>query len=640
MGEEVNKKNFLKNNKKWIGLAILLVLIVCIIIVIVKYVQNDDIKKVNKVLKTKYYNIECIDSYCNGIVAEKGEKLKDTTVVLLNNEGKKVAQYKYTYDSKAQVEKKPYQISNNYFLMKKTNIKTKEVVGYSICDKNGKDLYSTENNLTILNDEFVLMTDDDRKTVLLSKKGKELYSNINDVDTYDNGNIVYLNIENEHLLLDNNGEKLLDNYKVSKEVTDEKGNTLYLIIKDVKDDIYRYYDVKKLSIKGDSFQNYTNSQNNDELIITKKENGKEVKYLLDKKGKQTKIEDNYTQVEMVNFIKEKISSSDYYLYTISVSNKDQNNVLVDNKKDKKFGVLDLKNNKFKEIYSYKSDVSNLYSSVTKLKSNDEKTYFQITCNSNNCDKANLLIYNLDDKKVLYSSENLDLVAQSYIQYEDDYKVIKYSSTSKNSEYKGKYVLYDKDNKELLKSSNKIVVIGKEILIGDISDDYLTLYSEKENKVLNSESKPANVITVSDEKLYKYTDSENKIVILNTKGKEVLKVDSSEYLNYSNDSIVYLNDKLVKIYNVKNGSTRKYKLKENEKLNDGLGDIIPPYRGALFVNNSSDMYVKVINSKGNNIKTIKKVELSRIYQNNKNNNVFMIVKKNSKTGNVYGLYLAK
>ena len=59
--------------------------------------------------------------------------------------------------------------------------------------------------------------------------------------------------------------------------------------------------------------------------------------------------------EAIQKIKEKVDSDKYKLYEDSVYSSDQNNLLVDNKSEKSFGVLNLKNNKFKSLYNYKSD---------------------------------------------------------------------------------------------------------------------------------------------------------------------------------------------------------------------------------------------------------------------------------------------
>ena len=74
------------------------------------------------------------------------------------------------------------------------------------------------------------------------------------------------------------------------------------------------------------------------------------------------------------------------------------------------------------------------------------------------------------------------------------------------------------------------------------------------------------------------------------------------------------------------------------MNDASGELIAPFRGAIFINNTSDNYFKVLNYKGHSIKKVKKSTISNVYKN-KSNNVVIITKKIGKTTE-YGLYTAK
>ena len=94
-----------------------------------------------------------------------------------------------------------------------------------------------------------------------------------------------------------------------------------------------------------------------------------------------------------------------------------------------------------------------------------------------------------------------------------------------------------------------------------------------------------------------------------------------------------------MFNASTGKTKKYRFRNNEKMNDASGDLIAPYRGALFINNSANNYVRVVNSRGNIIKTIKKAEIQNIYKT-KDNNVVIITKNDSKNITLFGLYIAK
>ena len=115
---------------------------------------------------------------------------------------------------------------------------------------------------------------------------------------------------------------------------------------------------------------------------------------------------------------------------------------------------------------------------------------------------------------------------------------------------------------------------------------------------------------------------------------------SIYITLNKDHYVYVKDNVLYTYNIIKEKTYKYKLKDNEKLNDASGSVISPYRNAIFVNNSSDKYIKIINFKGNQIKKIKNLEISSVELNKDNDKAFIIVKKNTNEGRLYGLYVAE
>lgn len=642
--EEVTKTSNItkKKSNRLISFFIIgIALLILIIFGITKFVSdNQNIKSVKRVLKSKYFYVDCIDSYCNGFVAKKGDKLKKVTVELINAEGKNVASYKETYNSSDKNIKIPYQLTDEYFIMKIINSENSKTEKYSIMSKKGKELYTTSNELKVLTEKFLSMKDQKTgKYSILDTKGKELYNNISDINTYVNGKYISFKIDDDYTILNEDGDKILDNYKISKIVKkdSDENKVLYFIVKDIKSNVYYYYDINKSEVVGDGFISYINGEKKEELIITKKVNDKNEKYLLSKDGKQTEIKEDNTQI--VSDIKEKVDTDLYYLYSASITKKGQKNILVDNKNDKSFGILNLETNKYTEIYKYNKERTSFYSTVDKLNASSSDLYLRVSCTKNNCDSPKIIIYDFEHMSEIYRLEDSNLIVSDYIQYEDGYKVVKYSSSSSNSDYKGKYVLYDKNNKELLKSSNRIILIDKKLSFGNEYTYSLTLYSVNQKKALNKDNNEASIITISDEKLYKYTDDDGNTVICNIDGKKVISA-KSDYLKYSNTSIVYLEDEKVVMYDVKKSKTRTYKLKKNEKLNDASGDIIAPYKGAVFINNSTDKYIKVIDSKGKVLKKIKNAEISTVETTLKNDNVFIVVKENGKTGNLYGLYVAK
>ena len=623
--------------RKIIIIAItILILIICGKSIYNAINKDDSISGVKKLLNAKYTSVNCIDSSCNGFIVVDGDKLSKYKIMLYNVNGKKVANYKVNYNSSDKTTEMPKEIGDNYYISATMDIKKLKISKYSIKNKRGKSIYETENKLSVLNDNYVLMEDKKAKTgeyTILTKKGKTKYSNISDVDTYLNGKYIVTKIDDTYSILNEKGEKILTNYEIRKVVTDEKDNELYMIVKNTVDNIYNYYSISKEKIIGDSFTSYTSSDEIGELVITKKENDNNVKYTLSKDGKQIKLEDSK---EAIQKIKEKIDSDKYKLYEDSVYSSDQNNVLVDNKSEKSFGVLNLKNNKFKSLYNYKSDKKYFYSTVSKLNSiNKEDNILKISCSDYSCDKKESIIYDVKNNKELYKVDNINV--SDYKEYEDGYKVVSFSSDRTNN-YGSKNVVFDKSNKEIEVSNNNITIVDKKLVYGEEDNYSITLYSIKKGKTLNTQK--ATKEEVSCNVVYKYTDKNDNIIIINSKGNEVIKVSDNDYFKSSDGNYIYIKENMLYVYNIKKNKTYKYKMRDNEKLNDASGDIISPYRNTIFVNNSSDKYVKVLNFKGNQIKKIKNVEISEVEFNKDEKKAFIIVKKNTKEGSLYGLYVAE
>ena len=645
VNSEKKKENgfvsFVKENKtKCLFILLAAVLIIGIIAVVIKKFGGDDIKRVSKILPQKYYNIECLDSNCNGIAAYKGDKTKKSKVTLLNSNGKVVASYKDVYDPKAKSIKTPSAIGKDFFIFKKTNVAKAKVTGYSIANKRGKEVYSSSKVLKVLNDYLVVMDDTNKglnSYTLLNSRGKTLFKNVNDFDLYADGKVISAEISGSKDVLNEKGDIILSDYYVATEVNDENGEVLYLLVEDSKNNSYNYFSLKSYKIVGDSFQNY--SRNGDgTLTISKKENNNTVKYTLRTDGKQIKIGDSKTQSEIADDFRKTIDTKKYNLYLTSVYDKNQKFVFADDISSKAFGLYNIKSKKFVKVFDYKSNASSLYSSISKINNDKNLNFYQISCSTYNCDKNEFYVFDLETGKALYKLSDSKLRIQNYYQYGTDYKVIKYSYSSTNDEYKGKYVLYGKDNKEVVKSSNPIVVVDAELLVGNEMSSSLILYSAKAKKVLNSDKALGSKLTVDGNKIFRYQTDKNTI-LLNSKGKEVLKVESGADLIYSDKLIVYIKDKKAYMFNASTGKTKKYRFRNNEKMNDASGDLIAPYRGALFINNSANNYVRVVNSRGNIIKTIKKAEIQNIYKT-KDNNVVIITKNDSKNITLFGLYIAK
>ena len=604
--------------------VIVSIFVIVAIVFLVKYFSSKNIKMVRNILKPVYSDITCIDDNCSSIKATKENKKGDKTVELYNDKVKKVGSY--VVKDRKEDKKQIVSIKDDYFIVS-------EDKEYYIFNKSFKGLYKTNNALISLNQKYIL--EKGEKYTLLNYKGEKLFENISEYNLYNDQKIIEIVTENKYVIYDEIKNKILDGYKIDKEVIDSENNTLYLVVKNVKTGVYQYYDCNNYKIVGDSFENYTVTTDN-ELIVSKRENGTKVDYKINTKGEQTKLDKSFSKVEKINNISKKISDDEYYLYSISVYESSQNIVLVDNKKIKEFGFYNLKNKKFNKIYSYNTKEDNIYSSVTKLNSDNDNNYLEVSCSSKLCGKNLLYVINIKDKKTEFYNENEKVVLQNYTQYENGYKMIKYSNKSEDEKYKGKYVLYNNKNEEVSISENEILILGQKVVFGPVKNETVTLYSIKNKKSLNNTG--ANIIKIKNKEYYKYQDEKNNTILLDSNGKEILKVKMSQNLKNSDDSLIYIDNKKVKMYS-DDFKAKNYSLEKNEELMDNNSNDILPYKGAIFINNTKEKYIKIVNFDGMKIRKIKNSTVESIYQN-KEKNVYIIAKKEDKNATNFGLYLAK
>lgn len=604
--------------------VIVSIFVIAAIVFLVKYFSSKNIKMVRNILKPVYSDITCIDDNCSSIKATKENKTGDKTVELYNDKVKKVGSYvvKNGKEDKKQI----VSIKDDYFIISEND-------KYYIFNKSFKELYKTNNALISLNQKYIL--EKGEKYTLLNYKGEKLFENISEYNLYNDQKIIEIVTENKYVIYDEVKNKILDGYKIDKEVIDSENNTLYLVTKNVKTGVYQYYDCNNYKMIGDSFENYTVTTDN-ELVVSKRENGTKVDYKINTKGEQTKLDKSFSKVEEINNISKDMNDDEYYLYSVSVYESNQNVVLVDNKKSKELGFYDLKNKKFNKIYSYDSKEGNIYSSITKLNSDNDNNYLEVSCSSKLCGKNLLYVVNMKNKKTEFYNENDKVVLQNYTQYENGYKMIKYSNKSEDEKYKGKYVLYNDKNEELSISENEILILGQKIVFGPVKNETVTLYSIKDKKSLNNTG--ANVIKIKNKEYYKYQDEKNNTVLLDSNGNEMLKVKMSQNLKNSDDSLIYIDNKKVKMYS-DDFKVKNYSLEKNEELMNNNSNDILPYKGAIFLNNTKGKYIKIVNFDGMKIRKIKNSTVENIYQN-KEKNVYIIAKKKDKNGTNFGLYLAK
>lgn len=628
-------KRFVKNNKK-LCLVISTLLVIGIILLIIFGRSNVlTVRKVKKILSPNFYNISCLDENCEYISASKGDKLGKYTTYVYDSNGKKIAKINDKYNSESKYVKTISGVNSNYIIFKKSDYASGKVIGYTLATTKGKEKYSSEDVLYGLTDNLISEKIDNIYKII-DLKGKTVFGNVTDIEKYADNNILSLTVKNENIITDSKGNAILNGYRIVSEIKDENDKTLYFVLEDSNKNAYYCFSYSKNKIIGDSFNGYTTGSNDGELIITKNENGSSKKYVLTKDGKQKELTAQTTN-EFSSKVRESFSDDEYTLYQDSIKLNNQKVVFVNNKKKNSFGVFDVASKKYTKLLDYSSDNGEV--TIYELEANDQKVYLQVNCSNNYCKDSTMIVYDMVNNQELYRTTDKDNVAQNYTQYEE-YKVIKYSLSS-SDDYKGKYVLYNEKNKEILKSENQIVVIDKELTFGKTpSNQSLILFNAKKNKALNEDSNLASKIIIGNTFVYKYSD-DSKTYLLNAKGKQLKELgNSSASLIYSKDAIIYMENNRVFIVNPVDNRTNAYKLKSNEKINDNSGENIPPYKNALYINNSVDNYFKVVNVKGRQVKKVKNSSIDKVRYNKKNNTIIIISKRVKNNNNLYGLYIAK
>ena len=471
MGKNSKEKEVVSMTKKQKILFVsALIIIVLMVYLILTNKKIDGITKVNKIFDEKYYDVKCISEKCDYIIASSGDESKTSKKYIYNYNGKKISSYKENFNIDSKTSNEISEVSENYLIFKKVNRSNNDITGYYLTDLKNNKKYSTSNELKYLTDNLLLMKKQDGYEII-TKDGKEKYSNIDSAKTFNNDKIVLINVNNTSVILDNMGEKILEDYTISKEVKNNDGDTLYLVIKDVKNNLFYYFDIDKKEIIGDNFQNYSEKDDKGNLIITKVKNNVLSKFILDKNGNQKKYTEKNTQ-KYANDIKMLIDSSKYYVYDNSVYKENQNNVFVNKKDDNTFGIYNVKDNKYKKLYDYSKE--NSKSNITEVNKNG---IYQISCKKDNCKTNENLVYDLNNMKKVFDIKDNNLSILNYTLYENGYKNVKYNDNNNS-----KYVLYDNNNKKVIDSNKQIIVVDDEIsYTNDKTEDDVLLYSLKKMK---------------------------------------------------------------------------------------------------------------------------------------------------------------
>ena len=620
------KRYIFKN--KIISIIIGVVIIGLLLFVIFGRTSVDNISRVKKLLPNKYYKIECMSDSCDYVIAYSGDKLGKTNILIYNAYGKKIASYKEVFDSNTKVIRNIYGVTKNYIIFKNEEVTSGSTKGYILATTKAKAKYSSEHQLSGLNDILISEKVDEYYNII-NKDGKVLFRNAQNIKVYANGKILSTTIKNEDVILNESGTPILNGYRIAKQVKDEDGNALYLVLQDSNKNAYYYYNIYSNKIVGDAFNGFVDGSNTGELIITKKVNNEAVKYILNKDGKQTKLESL-----SLDALK-KIDTKQYSIVYESYILPSQKVVLVNNTSDNSFGIYNIKKNKYKKLFKY--DENNKSSSVNKLLSTEKDLYLQISYGTE--ESKILIVYDMVNNKKLYEVNSKDYGIQYFTNY-GDYNVVKYTYDS-NDEYKSKYAVYNNKNKEVYRSDKQIVIVNKKLVFGkEPLSSSLILFNTRTKKAINNENALATKVTLGKTYFYKFNNN-TKTYIYNSVGDKLKTINSENAsLMYSTDTLMYVENNKVYIINPTDNKTSTYTLKENERINAYDGETIPPYRNTLFINNTISNNVKVVNVNGRVIKNIKNSIIESVNYNKESKNVFIITRQVKNNNNYYGLYLGK
>ena len=438
-----------------------------------------------------------------------------------------------------------------------------------------------------------------------------------------------MTIKNENVILNENGTPILNGYKIVKQVKDEDGKTLYLVLQDSNKNAYYYYNIYNNKIVGDVFNGYVDGSNTGELIITKKVNNESVKYILSKDGKQKKLESvSLTTLSSIDTNQYDVLYESYIIPTQKV-------ILVKNTSDNSFGTYNIKSKKYKKLFKYGTNNKN--TSVSKLLSTEKDLYLQISYSTE--EEKKIIVYDMVNNKKLYEVNSKDYGIQYFTNY-GDYNVVKYTYDSKD-EYKSKYAVYDKNNKEIFKSDDQIIIVNRKLVFGkEPSSSSLILFDAKARKAINDSNTLATKVTLGNTYFYKFSD-DTQTYLYNSSGEKLKIINNDQAsLMYSTETVMYIARNKVYIINPTDSKTSTYTLKENERINTYDGETIPPYRNTLFINNTVNNNIKIVNVNGRVIKSIKNSIIESVDYNKESNNVFIITRQVKNNNNYYGLYLGK
>lgn len=599
--------------------------------------KNSSIKDVAGLIDVKYDEIDTDGDYFYTLT---GDSLTGT-ITFFNKNGKKLGDINLSkIDPKVVPTLELEDLTNKYYILSYTNLDSFDSV-YAAYSYSGKLLFEAS-DIEALTDNYLLATietENDSIDSIYSSSGKEVYKNVESVRDYEN-TYIYFKQNDVSKIIDNNGKEILSGYRISEVVTDDNDKIKYMIIRSEEDSVYNYYDVSSNAKKGDVFTGYTKDSKTGNVIITKKVNSKNVKFILNDNGEQTEYKEEVTNSKSNYYedIKDKIDMTKYAVFADTVKSANQNYILVNALEENKYGVLDIAKGEFTELGIYKEGSSRRLN-LKQLSSEDGNNdiIFSITCSNYYCDYTQSSIYNFtSNKKIISRGENETGIYNMYI-YDNGYKVIENSYSS--NEDSDLYILLNDKNEKILESKNYIELLGKKVNYYTSSPKTtgsIVLYSVEDKKIINADGNDTYYITSMNvaDKTLRYFNSDDKINLISDDGK-INSIDG-KYQSSDDVGIYLVKDKTLMYYNAYTGKTSNYTLADNESSTGLNGREMTPYRDTFFINNSNDMTFKVIGADGKDIISKKGLEIYKLSKLDDGSILIYVKDKNDKMG----IYVAK
>lgn len=600
--------------------------------------KNKSVSKASELIVNDYQSINCIDD-CEYLYAYKGEDKLTGKFDFYNEVGKKIGEFDLSkVDPKIATTFDIEAIADSYF------IASYLVAGeldykYVVYNMKGKVLLEASDAEKLTNKYFT--ADDGDKEYLFDNSGKAIYEDIENTSVY-NDKYITFRINKVDKIIDENAKEILSGYTIAKVILDENEEIDYLIIRNTEDSVYNYYNIKDNSKKGDSFTNYTTDK--DKVIITKKVDSKNKKFVLNSNGEQAEyVEVKEKDVDTdayYNAIKEKVDTEKYGIFKSTLNSENQNYILVDIASENKYGVLDVAKGEFKELGKYKEN-SNRRLNLKKISGNDDiegndDIIYSIECTTYNCDNNVMHIYNFSKNELLFERDAKEKSPiYSYKLYDNGYYVFR-TTTSKFDD-SNKYFLYDNKGEELFQSDDDIKIIDSKLTYymgTPINTGKINLYSLKEKKVINLDDDEILSVTGQkfgnneDNKLYQFV-SDDATFLINDDGG-VTKLEGT-YKSHDSVGVYLSNDNKISYYNVFTKDTTIYELGKNESINGSTGKELVPYRNAIFVNNSYDNTFKIIGVNGKVLLEKKDLQIHSIHKRADGSILVMVTDKDDSKG---------